>query len=176
MLAEFSTSSMPIRMPIAFRRVMTVNSPSANRMPESTTKWPSERPLTCPSPLSARRRWRRSAPPAARSRRPRRAARSGRGTRARCRRWWARAPRAPPPPTPREERQREDAADVDQELHHAEEVGAEEDERRGDAEERPHEREGGVDDAAGQRDAQGGPHGDGGDQIEDGDGDRHGKR
>src|SRR5207245_11085766 len=42
MLAELSTSSTPIRMPIALRRVMTVKSPRAKRMTPSTTKWPSE--------------------------------------------------------------------------------------------------------------------------------------
>src|SRR5215813_3802231 len=46
MFAEFSTSSIPIRIPIAFRRVTTVKSPSANSTPERTTKCWSESPFT----------------------------------------------------------------------------------------------------------------------------------
>src|SRR5262249_3655404 len=46
MFAEFSTSSIPIRIPIAFRRVTTVKGPSANGTHERAMKGGSESPLT----------------------------------------------------------------------------------------------------------------------------------
>ena len=63
--------------------------------------------------------------------------------------------------------------DVDQELHRAEEVGAEQHEDARRPEQRAHEGERRVDDVVRQGDAQRGRHGEGGEQIEGGSRGRH---